>query len=279
MEETVLKLILAYKNMKTFSLKTISFIAFTLIISSCINKTGTGSESIPKTEDVTLYGTEFLNGKVEAIVYNDKEGDDSLAFVYNKNREIERVEYYSDNENDGFCKYDDNGPNRIDLYNFNKQGVETSREFVEFNDNKEITLYREYGYIFPDTTRMVLLYLKQNSYDKVGRKESAFEYHCDGIPPYNYRYTYNSDGTETIECTLTTTGDIYTITKRKRDSRGNIIEQSENMPRDKQEWDSIKVEYKYDNKGNWIERKVTGLSSQEYLNKEIKRKIYYIDSK
>lgn len=263
--------------MNTFSLKTISFIAFTLIISSCINKTGTGFGSIPNAEDVTLYGTKFLNGKIKAIVYNDKERYDSLAFVYNKNKEIERVEYYSDNEKDGFCIYDYNGSNRIDLYNFNKQGVETSREFVEFNDNKEITLYREYGYIFPDTTRMELLYLKQNSYDRVGRKESAFEYHCDGIPPYNYRYTYNNDDTEIEVCTLTATGDIYTITTIKRDNNGNIIEQNENMPQDNNEWDSIKIEYKYDNKGNWIERKITSLSSQEYLNKEIKRRIYYID--
>lgn len=190
---------------------------------------------------------------------------------------IDKVIYYSNDGEAGYCKYEYRSSNRIDQYNFNHQGVEKSYEIVEFNDKKKITFYREYGYIYPDTTKMELLYLKQNSYDIAGRKESAFEYHCDGIPPYNYRYKYDCNGKETEICTLTVTGDIYTITKRKRDDKGNIIEQYENMPHDNSEWDSIKVEYKYDNNGNWMERKVT--SSQEYLNEVIKRKIYYIDNK
>lgn len=277
MEKTVSKSILAYSIMNTTSFKTILFTALAIIISSCANKTDTGSEITPNAENATLYGTEFFNGKVKAIIYSNEKRRDSLAFVYNKNCEVERVEYYSDNEKNGFCRYDYNGPNRIDLYNFNKLGVETSREVVQFNDNKQITLYCLYSHIFPDTTRMELLFLKQNSYDKTGHKESAFEYHCDGIPPYNYHYTYNNDGTETEVRTLTATGNIYTVTKRKRDYKGNIIEQSENMPQDNCEWDSIKIEYKYDNKGNWIKRKVTSLSSQEYLNEDVIREIYYID--
>ena len=264
--------------MKRVLFTTILFTIFTLIISSCNNKTNTSLGIISDAEVVTLYGTEFLKGKVSSLVYNDEQGCDSLAFVYDKMGNIDKVIYYSNDVEAGYCKYEYRNSNRVDQYNFNYQGVEKSYEIVEFNDKKKITLYREYGYIYPDTTRMQLLYLKQNSYDIAGRKESAFEYHCDGIPPYNYRYTYDHNGTEIEECRLTVTGDIYAIIKTKRDSLGNIIEQNENMPWDNNKWDSIKVEYKYDNKGNWTEYKVTSLSSQEYLNREAKRKIYYIDN-
>ena len=97
--------------------------------------------------------------------------------------------------------------------------MEKSYKIVEFDDRKNITLYRVYGYIFPDSTKMTMLYMMQRSYDDKNRHDGAFEYHCDGIPPYKYRYTYNNDGTEIEECFLAVTGDIYKITKNKKTNR------------------------------------------------------------
>lgn len=37
----------------------------------------------------------------------------------------------------------------------------------------------------------------------------------------------------------------------------------------------MKIEYQYDDKGNWIERKI--ISDAEYLNRHTKRKIYYLN--
>ena len=73
------------------------------------------------------------------------------------------------------------------------------------------------------------------------------------------------------------TGEIYTITKRIRDKMGNVVDESENMPRDNSEWSNIKIEYKYDDKGNWVERKITGSGSLGYLDRHSKRKIHYLD--
>ena len=119
--------------------------------------------------------------------------------------------------------------------------------------------------------------MMQSSYNENNRLDNAFEYHCDGIPPYKYHYSYNYDGTETEECCLAVTGDIYTITKRKRDKNGNIIEERENFPSDTNDWTNIKVEYKYDEKGNWIERRIIDENPESYRNRYSKRRIYYID--
>ena len=75
---------------------------------------------------------------------------------------------------------------------------------------------------------------------------------------------------------MAVTGDIYKITKNKKDKQGNIIEQYVNYPRDNSEWDSIKYEYRYDNKGNWIERTTKGVGPLNYINEHSKRKIYYL---
>lgn len=73
--------------------------------------------------------------------------------------------------------------------------------------------------------------MKQCSYEENNRINGAFEYHCDGIPPYKYRYTYNNDGTEVEECLLAVTGDIYTITKRKRDKKGKCRRRKRELPK------------------------------------------------
>ena len=262
--------------MKAYSVKTILLLTV-FLLTSCNNNCKLETEGGETNEAATLFGTEFLQGKVKAIVYNNKEGYDSLAFVYNKNGEVDKVEFHSNKVMEGHCRYFYSGSNRIEQHYFDKEGVEKSYEIVEFDDRKNITLYREYGHIFPDTTKMVLIYLKQNKYDKAGHKESAFEYHCDGIPPYKYRYTYNSDGTETVECFLAVTGDIYAITKRKRDKNGNVIEKNENLPWDTCDWTNIKIEYKYDDKNNWIERRTMDENPESYRNKYSKRRIHYLD--
>ena len=262
--------------MNYFSFKTILSVAIVPIMLSCNNNSKSETGQALVNEDATLYGTEFLRGKVSAVVYDEKEGCDSLAFIYSKNGDIDKVVSYSKAGEGGFCKYHYNGNNRIEQHYHNRDGVEKSYDIVEFDDRKNITLYREDGYIFPDSTKMTMLYMMQRSYDNKNRHDGAFEYHCDGIPPYKYCYTYNNDGTEIEECFLAVTGDIYKITKNKKDKQGNIIEQYVNYPRDNSEWDSIKYEYRYDNKGNWIERTTKGVGPLNYINEHRKRKIYYL---
>ncbi|MBR4849105.1 MAG: hypothetical protein IKV07_07125 [Bacteroidaceae bacterium] len=245
------------------------------ILFSCSNKK-IDTSSVCSSKAVTLYGTSFLKGKVSSIVYDDAQGYDSILFVYNSKQHPVKTISYSNGEENGHCKYYYNGSNRIDLHYYDNNQKETSYSIVEFDNNKNITLCRDYGYIFPDTTKMIMQYMMQNSYDKDNRITDAFEYHCDGIPPYKYRYTYNNDGTETIECFLAVTGDIYAITKVKKDKNGNIIEKSENMPWDTREWTNIKIEYMYDDKDNWIERKIIDEDPESYRNKYSKRRIHYL---
>lgn len=249
---------------------------FIFILYSCCNKE---IETTPvcSSEAVTLYGTNFLKGTVSSIVYDDEQGRDSTLFVYNNKQHLIKTIFYSNGEESSYCKYAYNGSYRIDLHYFDYNQKETSYSIVEFDDNKNITLYRDYGFIYPDTTNMVLLYMVQNSYDENNRLSDAFEYHCDGIPPYKYRYRYDEDGTETEECRLAVTGDIYKITKRERDKKGYVIEESDNFPMDNSDWTNIKIEYKYDDKGNWIERRIIDEEQESYRNKDSKRRIYYLD--
>lgn len=249
---------------------------FVSLLLSCSNKK-IDTTPVCLSEVVTLYGTDFLKGKVSSIVYDDEQGCDSILFVYNSKQHLVKTIFYSNGVENGYCKYSYNGSNRIDLHYYDNGQKEVSYSIVEFDDNKNVTLCRDYGYIYPDTTNMVLLYMVQNSYDKNNRPDNAFEYHSDGIPPYKYRYSYNDDGTETEECFLAVTGDIYTITKRKRDKKGNVIEESENFPKDNSGWANIKIEYKYDDKGNWIERRILDEDPESYRNKYSKRRIHYLD--
>ena len=260
---------------RTFIACTSLFI-FVLVLFSCSDKK-IETTSICSSEVVTLYGTTFLKGKVSSIVYDDEQGYDSTLFVYNDKQQLVKTVFYSNGEEDGYCGYDYNSSNRIDLHYCDSNKKEMSYSIVEFDDNKNVTLYRDYGYIYPDTTKMLLLYMMQSSYNENNRLDNAFEYHCDGIPPYKYHYSYNYDGTETEECCLAVTGDIYTITKRKRDKNGNIIEERENFPSDTNDWTNIKVEYKYDEKGNWIERRIIDENPESYRNRYSKRRIYYMD--
>ena len=254
-----------------------SLYIFVLVLFSCSDKKVEIASTCCSSEVVTLYGTSFLKGKVSSIVYDDEQGYDSTLFVYNDKQQLVKTVFYSNGKEDGYCEYDYNGPNRIDLHYCDSNQKELSYSIVEFDDNKNVTLYRDYGYIYPDTTTMFLLYMMQSSYNENNRLDNAFEYHCDGIPPYKYHYSYNCDGTETEECCLAVTGDIYTITKRKRDKNGNIIEERENFPSDTNDWTNIKVEYKYDEKGNWIERRIVDEDPESYRNRYSKRRIYYLD--
>ena len=260
---------------RTFIACTSLFI-FVLVLFSCSDKK-VEITSTCSSEVVTLYGTSFLKGKVSSIVYDDEQGSDSTLFVYSAEQHLVKIVFYSNGEEDGYCEYDYNGPNRIDLHYCDSNQKELSYSIVEFDDNKNITLCRDYGYIYPDTTKMVLLYMIQNSYDGNNRLSDAFEYHCDGIPPYKNYYKYNDDGTEIGECRLAVTGDIYTITKRKRDKIGNVVEESESFPHDTSDWTNIKIEYNYDDKGNWIERRIVDEDPESYRNRYSKRRIYYLD--
>lgn len=246
------------------------------ILFSCNDK-NIDTTSVFSSEVNTLYGTNFIKGKISSIVYNDEQGYDSTLFVYNSKQNLVKTIFYLNGKEYGYCKYDNNSSNRIDLHYYDSNKKETSYSIVEFDDNKNVTLCRDYGYIYPDTTKMVLLYMIQNSYDKNNRLNDAFEYHCDGIPPYKYRYSYNDDETVTEECFLAVTGDIYSIIKRKRDKMGNVIEENENFPSDTNDLTNIIIEYKYDDKGNWIERRIIDEDSKSYRNKYSKRRIHYLE--
>lgn len=261
--------------MRCFSFKTILFTTFAFII-SCNNNSRLESKENGANKIVTLYNTVFLKGKVSSIVYNNEQGRDSTLFVYNNKQHLVKTIFHSNGKENGFCKYDYNASNRLDLHYYDNNQKETFYSIVEFDDNKNITLYREYGYIYPDTTKMVLLYMTQNSYDKDNRITDTFEYHCDGIPPYKYHYNYNDESIEVELCSLAATGDIYKITKKKKNRQGEIIELYENYPSDNSEWDSIFVEYKYDSHGNWIEQKITESSIPNAYNYS-KRRIYYLE--
>lgn len=254
---------------------TILLVVCFLISFSCVGNKSTDKESTIATESTTLHGNVFLKGRIHAITNSDKHGADSTLFVYNENGDLVKAVFFSNGEEDGCCEYHYNGSNRVDMHYYDNNEKEISYTIVQFDDRKNITLCRDYGYIYPDTSRMVLVYMKQNSYDKDNRRDIAFEYHCDGIPPYKYRYTYNADGIEKEECFLAVTGDIYTVTKRKRDTMGNVVEQSENMPSDSDDWTNITIEYKYDEKGNWVERKIIDTAPESYRNNYTKRNIYY----
>ena len=249
---------------------------FILILFSCSDKnicTTIASSS----EAVTLCGTSFLKGRVSSIVYEDEQGRDSILFVYNANRHLVKTVFYLNGEENGYCRYEYNNPNRIDLHYYDNNPKEVTYSIVEFDENKNITLRRDYGYIYPDTTKMVLLYMIQKSYNGSNWLSDAFEYHCDGIPPYKYNYIYNDDGTETEECCLAVTGDIYAIKKRKRDKSGNVIEESENFPWDSSGWTNVEIKYKYDDEGNWIERRIIDENPESYRNECSKRRIRYLD--
>ena len=68
-----------------------------------------------------------------------------------------------------------------------------------------------------------------------------------------------------------------TITKKKRDCMGNVVAQSENMPSDNSDQNCVIIEYKYDDYGNWEERKVVDSNPNGSLNNYEKRNIYYLD--
>ena len=252
-------------------------IASCIFLISC-SDVGNTESALPLNHSVTFWKDSFLKGNVASVVYYDEDECDSTSFVYDNRGRICKTIFFLNGEHDGFCEYYNMGLNRIDLHYFNNDKKETSYDIVEFDDNKNITLYRNYGFIFPDTTKMVLLYMKQNSYDKENRMDVAFEYFCDGIPPYKYRYTYDKDGREIEECFLAVTGDIYTITKVKKDKMGNIVEISENMSYDSADWYTALIKYKYDEYGNWIERLVMPLDPMSsYSHMHTRRRIHYVE--
>lgn len=109
--------------MKACSVKTILLLTV-FLLTSCNNNCKLETEGGETNEATTLYGNEFLQGKVKAIVYNNKEGYDSLDFVYNKNGEVDKVKFHSNKGMEGDCRYFYCGSNRIEQHNFDKEGVE-----------------------------------------------------------------------------------------------------------------------------------------------------------
>ena len=137
--------------MNCFTLKVILTVAITLITASC----SFVNEKPYVNKDVTLYDKEFLKGKVSSIIYDDEQGYDSILFVYNSKQHLVKTVYYSDKEERGYCRYNYNGSNRVDLHYYDNNQKETSYSIIEFDDNKNVTLCRDYGYIYPDDTEIL----------------------------------------------------------------------------------------------------------------------------
>ena len=227
---------------------------------------------------VTLYNNENLKGLVLCIVDSDQWQSDSVVFSYNKENLLTGYKTFNEGKANGYCEYRYSGESRIDQYHYDNNGKAKRHCIIEYDDRKNITMIKEYGFIYPDTTRMVMLYLRCNSYDTENRIESAFEYFSDGSPSYRYRYSHDIDGTITQTRINAATGKTLTITKTANDKFGNTVKVSEIAPQDSPEWHSATIDYDYDNRGNWITRKINGCDPR-LMNSATNatRKIYYIE--
>ena len=116
-------------------------------------------------DSTTLYNQEILKGRVECIVNDSQLQSDSIIFSYDKDLTLIGYSTFKDGKPDGYCKYRYSGENRIDQYHYDNNGKVQTHCIMETDNRKNITLVRKYGYIYPDTTRMILLYLRCNSYD------------------------------------------------------------------------------------------------------------------
>ena len=228
-------------------------------------------------DSVTLYNQETLRGQVKCIVYDGQWQSDSIIFSYDKDLTLIGYSTFKDGKPDGYCEYRYSGENRIDQYHYDNNGKAQAHCIMETDERKNITLVREYGYIYPDTTRMILLYLRCNSYNSENQIESAFEYFCDGSPSYRYQYSYDSDG-RTQKRINASTGNIYTVTRTTDDKFRNTVKVSETMPEDSAEWHSATIGYEYDSNGNWTKRKVNDCDPR-LMNTiaDATRRIYYMD--
>ena len=241
-----------------------------LILCSCL--------LLKNDNSTTLYNNETLKGQVVCIVNNGQWENDSIVFSYNKENILTGYRVFNNGEADGYCEYKYKGKNRVDRYHYENNGKVQAHCIIEYDDRKNITMIREYGHIYPDTTRMTLLYLRCNSFDTENRIDSAFEYFCDGTPSYRYQYSYNNDGTITQTRINAATGNTFTITKTSEDKHGNTIKVSETMPQDSPEWQSATIDYEYDKMGNWTTRKVNGCDPR--LTNAVTnatRRIYYVE--
>lgn len=228
--------------------------------------------------NITLYNNEILNGQVDYIVSNSQWQSDSIIFSYDKENRLTEYKIFVNGKPCGHCEYKYSGENRIDLFRYDNNGKVLTYCITEYDNSKNNTMYKEYGYIYPDTSKMVLLYLRCNIYDLENKIESAFEYFCDGSPSYRYQYSHDCDGTITQKRINAATGKVFTITRTTEDKHGNAVKVSETMPNDSPEWHSATIDYEYDNKGNWTTRKVNG--NDPRLTNAVTnatRKIHYIE--
>ena len=215
-----------------------------------------------KENETTLYGTEILRGKVASIVTTNNWRCDSIVFTYNNTGPTTGYTIFEDGKITGYCEYI-YFKNCIEQNLYNSNRKLQSRYCIEYDNNSNIIKIQEYGFIYPDTTNTKLLYEKSILYNAENKKASAYEYFCDGTPPYKYKYTYSTDGIITEERINANTGTIFTITQTTKDKYGNVVEVSETMPKDSSEWYSATIDYIYDNQGNWTKRKVNGYDPRQ----------------
>ena len=226
--------------------------------------------------ETTLYGTEILKGKVSSIVMTDNYRCDSIVFSYDSDNQVAGYRIFENGKPGGHCEYS-YSTNGIEQSCYDCNGKQLSCLCIEFDTNHNITTMQQYGYVYPDTANIKLLYKKSISYDAGNKQTGAYEYFRDGIPPYQYRYFYDTDGTITEERINANTGNVFTITKTINDKYGNVVKASETMPKDSPEWYSVTIDYIYDNQGNWTERKVNGNDPRQMdAVKNSKRRIHYL---
>lgn len=232
-----------------------------------------------KDDITTLYGTETFHGQVACIVTTGQWRSDSIVFSYNNENKVSGYKIFENRTFAGYCEYKYPATNRIEQIDYDNNGKQKSYSIIDFDDKRNITMLQVYGYIYPDTINMKLLYKRCDTYNTDNRKESASEYFCDGTPPYRYRYTYDTNGTITEERSIASTGKIFTITRMVSDNNGNVVKVSEIMPKDTQEWQNATISYKYDSNGNWIERTVNGKDPRVMDSvRNCTRRIYYVDN-
>ena len=226
--------------------------------------------------ETTIYGTEILKGKVASLVTIDSWKCDSIVFSYNNDNKVAGYRIFEKGMHTGDCKYI-YSTNNIEQVYYDSNDKQQTRLCIEFDNNGNIITLQQYGYIFPDTTNIKLLYKKNILYNTKNQETSAYEYFCDSTPPYQYRYTYDKDGVMTKERINANTKKDFTITKTINDKHGNIVNVSETMPKDSPEWQSATIDYIYDDKGNWIERKVKDYDPRlmDAVN-NCTRRIYYV---
>ena len=108
--------------------------------------------------ETTLYGTEILKGKVSSIVMTDNYRCDSIVFSYDSDNQVTGYRIFENGKPGGHCEYS-YSTNGIEQSCYDYNGKQLSCLCIEFDTNHKTTM-QQYGYVYPDTANIKLLYKK-----------------------------------------------------------------------------------------------------------------------